>query len=234
MSNYMTKKIDGCLAIIDEGLQTMKTPYLSFSGGKDSTLLLWLVLKVAPDIKVVFMNPNDHLPDIYDFTYQLVDAWQLNFFELPHVKYDGLTYEEYLGLSNEKLERMAIKDPMNNYARSHGHDGNFWGIRADESKGRQWMIKKYGPLFFSKRDQLWRCSPIAHVSLQDLWDIIDAYNIPYCNLYDKNLIFSRNELRSTGWKSKKKLTQGGLVHLKKYYPEYFQKMRDYVNVTTYV
>lgn len=232
--SYLTRMIDKSLGIIEYGFSKMENPYLSFSGGKDSTVLLWLMMQVRPDIKVVFMNPNDHLPDIYEFTYRLVDEWKLNFYELPHNKYEGLTYEEYLELPKAKLEQLAIKDPMNKFAVENNHDGNFWGLRADESKGRTWMVKAYGPLFFSKRDSLWRCTPLAYISNQDIWDLIDMNEIPYCPMYDKNLIFRREEMRSTGWKSKKKLTQGGLTHLKKYYPEYYNKMRDYINVTQYV
>lgn len=232
--NYIEKKVEKCLDIVKNGFEKMSNPFLSFSGGKDSTLILWLVRKIQPDIKVIFMDTCDHVPDIYSYVTDICEKWQLNFYQFEHDKHKMCSYEEYLSLSMTKLEKMAIKDPMNSVAREFGYDGCFWGIRKDESRGRDWLIKKYGSLFFSKTDELWRCSPIAHISMQELWLIIDEYEIPYSPQYDNNLIFKREQIRSMRWKSKKTLTKGSMIHLKKYYPAYFNKMRELINVTEYV
>ena len=41
--------------------------YVSFSGGKDSTVLLHLARQVFPDIPAVFINTGLEYPEIYDF-----------------------------------------------------------------------------------------------------------------------------------------------------------------------
>ncbi len=41
--------------------------YVSFSGGKDSTVLLDLVRKIIPDVPVVFSNTGLEYPEIQNF-----------------------------------------------------------------------------------------------------------------------------------------------------------------------
>ncbi len=44
--------------------------YVSFSGGKDSTVLLDIVRKIYPDIEAVFVNTGLEYPEIVDFVKQ--------------------------------------------------------------------------------------------------------------------------------------------------------------------
>lgn len=41
--------------------------YVSFSGGKDSTVLLYLAREIYPDIKAVFVDTGLEFPEIRDF-----------------------------------------------------------------------------------------------------------------------------------------------------------------------
>lgn len=53
----LNQKIDHAVGAVEAFIsQTGKTPYVSFSGGKDSTVLLDIVRRfVNPDIKAVFL-----------------------------------------------------------------------------------------------------------------------------------------------------------------------------------
>lgn len=61
-------KIDHSLGTIDQFLNRLDNKaYVSFSGGKDSTVLLNLCRIIKPDIKAVFCNTGNEYPDIVKF-----------------------------------------------------------------------------------------------------------------------------------------------------------------------
>lgn len=63
------QKIDHSVGAIEAFISnTGKTPYVSFSGGKDSTVLVDLIRRfVSRDIKVVFCNTGNEYPEIVRF-----------------------------------------------------------------------------------------------------------------------------------------------------------------------
>lgn len=65
----LEQKIDHAVGTIEAFIaRTGKTPYVSFSGGKDSTVLLDLVRRfVSKDIKGVFDNTGNEFPEIVRF-----------------------------------------------------------------------------------------------------------------------------------------------------------------------
>lgn len=64
----LDQKIYHSLEVIDAFYQRLNGQvYISFSGGKDSTVLLWLARKLYPNIKAVFCNTGNEYPDIVYF-----------------------------------------------------------------------------------------------------------------------------------------------------------------------
>lgn len=65
----LNQKIDHAVGTVEAFIaKTGKTPYVSFSGGKDSTVLLDLVRRfVDKDIKAVFCNTGNEYPEIVRF-----------------------------------------------------------------------------------------------------------------------------------------------------------------------
>lgn len=64
----LDQKIYHSLEVIDTFYQRLDGQvFVSFSGGKDSTVLLWLARKIYPDIKAVFCNTGNEYPDIVRF-----------------------------------------------------------------------------------------------------------------------------------------------------------------------
>lgn len=70
----LDQKIDHALGTIDQFYQRLNGQvYISFSGGKDSTVLYWLARKIYPDIKAVFCNTGNEYPDIVKFVRGMKD-----------------------------------------------------------------------------------------------------------------------------------------------------------------
>lgn len=70
----LEQKIDHAVGTVEAFIaRTGKTPYVSFSGGKDSTVALDLVRRfVDPNIKAVFCNTGNEYPEIVQF----VKTWE--------------------------------------------------------------------------------------------------------------------------------------------------------------
>jgi 3'-phosphoadenosine 5'-phosphosulfate sulfotransferase (PAPS reductase)/FAD synthetase len=64
----LDQKIDHALFTIEKALAfSDNNAYVSFSGGKDSTILLYLARIIKLDIKAVFFNTTNEFPEIYKF-----------------------------------------------------------------------------------------------------------------------------------------------------------------------
>jgi 3'-phosphoadenosine 5'-phosphosulfate sulfotransferase (PAPS reductase)/FAD synthetase len=64
----LDQKIDHSLGVIDQFYQRLDGKcYVSFSGGKDSTIVLWLARRIYPNIKGCFCNTGNEYPDIVRF-----------------------------------------------------------------------------------------------------------------------------------------------------------------------
>lgn len=69
----LNQKIDHALGTIEAFVSRvggLDKVYLSFSGGKDSTVLLHLVRRIFPDILAVFCNTGNEYPEIIQFVNQ--------------------------------------------------------------------------------------------------------------------------------------------------------------------
>lgn len=64
----LSQKIDHSLGVIEQFYSRLNgNVYISFSGGKDSTVLYWLSRRIYPDIKAVFCNTGNEYPEIVKF-----------------------------------------------------------------------------------------------------------------------------------------------------------------------
>jgi len=67
--------------VIKEALDKHERPVIAWSGGKDSTVLLFLSLRQKPDIDVVWINTGVEYPECVKFIRKISSEWKLNFHE---------------------------------------------------------------------------------------------------------------------------------------------------------
>jgi len=241
--NFVERKINNFYRIIDKAMNKYKKHYISCSWGKDSILVVHLIISRYPDTTIIFMNSGYALSDIYKFRdYYLKEYRVKNYIELkcPHdyvelnLKY-GLPSIDRSISDHEKVKNIIKKDVIDEWAIKNNYDCCFWGIRADETAGRKKLLRKYGLLY--RTSEIAKCSPIGWWGNNDVWNIIDCLNIPYSKIYDKELkpFFTRDTIKNGGYLTTDKANKGRIIWLKKFYPTDYEKLfSKFIEVKKYV
>ena len=164
---YLVEKTDN---FIKESLSKVENPYLACSFGKDSAVMLHLVLKHKPDIKVIFAYAAE--TELMDNYSEVISDW---FILNPSINLEKLFCER------EPDGRTHSTEKMSNHMKGL-HDSYFVGLRAQESKGRRFTLTAHGT-FFKMQDGFTRICPIAFWSQRDIEAYCVAYDIPTLNKY---------------------------------------------------
>lgn len=227
------RKVQKSLSIIREAFRIEGVKWsASISFGKDSLVLLDLLHQVTDKIPVYFMDSEYKLPDVYE-TLEL--AQQRYRFDIHKTYFaDGRPIQEVWekfgipGINRtEAMQNKALKvlkkDPADRWAKEHGYNGIFWGIRKEESASRKWMIMSFGVTFENKQG-FYRCAPLADWKADDIWAYIVSRQLPYPKLYDYQKFQTRNWIRNTGWATTDGANEGRILWLREFYPDYYDRL----------
>lgn len=161
---------------IANALEVMKTPYVAFSSGKDSSVLLSLGRQQCPDLPAIYGDDEWRLPE----TDALLVA-------TPHLRRVALTvvHAEWFTANEEPPpEDTEWLDTTPRWAAHLGYDGVFLGLRAEESARRRMYLRRVGVLYFGKKRQMWHCNPLAWWTVDDVWAYLLSREVPYNAAYD--------------------------------------------------
>ncbi|AXY83213.1 phosphoadenosine phosphosulfate reductase [Bacillus phage v_B-Bak10] len=212
----LESKIRWGVELIKMSLSRSSNPVVSCSFGIDSVVTLYLVRQALvelgrdpSDVQVIWNNTLNEFQDVRVFAKQLVQDWNLNLIETkPKMslmkiidKYgsEGKVDTEYL--IGRKGDRRGTKplsekccgtlkhEPMRRAIKENNWDLVINGLRADESTQRLRAGLRDGDFFYSTSE--WKsfvCRPIMWMREKDIWDMVEKYDIPYNELYEKNLV----------------------------------------------
>ena len=140
----LDQKIDHSLGVIEQFYNHCNGKvYISFSGGKDSTVLFWLARKLYPDIRAVFCNTRNEYPDIVKFVHELKrqynveiivprktpkEIMEINGFPLVSKEASGNIYTIRVNPNSKKSKKLLGIDDL---------DGKY---RYDLAKKWRWLI----------------------------------------------------------------------------------------------
>lgn len=144
-------------------LDRIENPYVACSFGKDSAVMLHLVLKHRPEIPVRFIrwkNETEHI-DNYD---QIINQWNI-----PN-------------LQQITLSRASLSDSRKDRYQTESYDSYFIGLRKEESVARRITLKKHG-LFYTLKSGLTRISPLADWTTRDIAAYVVSNRLPTLNSY---------------------------------------------------
>lgn len=223
------------LNLISNFLDFAEKPYVSFSGGKDSTVLVHLVSRINKDVHVLTeandldLDPKGKKEYCYKF---IKDCGMKNYF--------------YLETEDSQLEE--VKKTGNNYwydtflekyTTIYKPDSFFMGIRAEENKNTRgkflWskgLIHQYADTPANRKK--WTagmvvCSPLGWWTGMDVFAYILKEKLLYNSVYDKDEYLKPHELRyGSMYLSGVSFSKYHRLWLKKYYPSEFERLQSVI------
>lgn len=226
-SGVFAKRVREAREIISRALAVSSHPYVAFSGGKDSTVMLHLVREQRPETVAVYSHDEYTLPETDEYLASVPGvsmfashvrhaAWFCAWDD-PSLLPDGVEWIE--------KERLT-QDATQLYVWTHGYDGSFVGLRAEENSRRRVAIKQRGTLY---RPASWRgvwvCLPLAWWTWRDIWAYIVQNGVPYNRAYDRmsEMGIPRREQRIGPFANARALPFGQLDILRRGWPDEFNR-----------
>lgn len=184
----LNKKIKKAKDVIIEASKKFKTKEIAvaWTGGKDSTVILHLIREIYKGkipFKIMFNDSTLEFPEVYEFVKKLHKDWKLDLIWQKHLPEDLSAYHKAMDENNREMAmevmRIAKINAINYAISQYKLEAFISGIRWDEHEARS------NEKFFSQRSTHLRVHPILQFTIDDIWEYIKKFNVPYVNLYDK-------------------------------------------------
>lgn len=226
--------------------------FVSWSGGKDSTVVVDLARQVDPNVPVVFFDSGLQFPETLRYLQDIAQAWRLHFTviaaepDLLSVMvalggFDHRSPDRRLGV---ELSELMITGPAAEAHRRHGR-GSLWGVRAQESAGRRMLYRRQLAAHTAARQGQSRADVratvggVVHridgtVTYGPIWDwqpsrvfeYLAGRGIPLNPLYDKlaKLGVPAQQIRVDSIIDASKLSNGHIAWLQLGWPDLFDRL----------
>lgn len=228
-SDNFRRKVEKSLNIINEFIAIGSKNYVSFSGGKDSSVMVRLVSIVDDTIRV--MSEKD------DFDFPNEKEFVVEFCERCNVELDIIEPENILKLSekvdftedihsqNTDFSKNAFYGLIKSYQLEGGYKGAFLGLRSEESKQRSWNAKVNRYIYYNLSWQQLICQPIVEWNGKDVFAYLFKNELPILDVYFKTaFVESPEQIRKSWVLPSAQSCRGQAVWLKKYYPQIYNKL----------
>lgn len=178
-------KVDRALEVVSRARRIGRIG-ISFSGGKDSTVLLHLVRRVDPEAPAAFFDSGAELQS----TYEIVRHYGV---ETIHPR---LTFQEMARYSGKwgyadpvdpgcpfNFGTVLMDEPGETFVVKHRLRVSAMGLRGEESAGR-WMNAAARGELYQGSDRTWYLCPLAYWTVDDVWAYISHHQLKYNAAYD--------------------------------------------------
>jgi 3'-phosphoadenosine 5'-phosphosulfate sulfotransferase (PAPS reductase)/FAD synthetase len=163
------QRIKKAKQIIHECYKTFSSPYVSYSGGKDSTVLTHMVLQEEPLANIWHWDYGEELmPRDYEKE-AIANLKQMGAKNITINKRKGNKYDTHSGY------KQFFQQIINNKEK-YGWDVGIVGVRQSESNRRKQLYKHD---YFNDC-----CYPIRQLTVEDVWAYILEHKLPYHSTYE--------------------------------------------------
>lgn len=213
MNLGLDEKIEKSKDVINEAFDKFEKIAIAFTGGKDSTLMLWMIREVykergAEVPELMFINEGHLFDEVVDFVGEITEKWGLRLNETKNEdvlkqveKVGDIVYVDRLNeVNREELVKLNFTEDsfpfepesyVGNHLMKTVAMNNFISGRGTEAvfTGIRWdeQEARKDETFFSPREapSHVRVNPILHFYERDVWDAIRRHDVPVCVLYEK-------------------------------------------------
>lgn len=194
------------LYVIQKALRVTDKPVISCSFGIDSVLVLHLIRRITPNIKVLFNNTGVEYGETIKLRNKLLKEWNIDLIEAkPETTYwafqneYGWNFErkgsrKNGGSNSEKCCQLLKHIPTKKALKEHDIDCTFTGLRGYESQSRNQSGKRDGVAYTSLDWGTLRVNPVLFFNNKMVWDYVKKHDVPYSEVYDKKLYDENDKL----------------------------------------
>jgi phosphoadenosine phosphosulfate reductase len=216
---------------ITRALVTASAWSVSFSGGKDSTVVLDLVRRIDPATPAIFVDSGVEFPETLAFIDQTPNVICVES-DIPLLEMYRMVGEWGYKGGDSSLHwpkgatgNSNVRHPLDRVRQERDLDGAFTGLRADESVARSWFSKVNRQPWQMKNGS-WRCEPIIDWPQEAVWAYIAGQKLPYNAVYDKyaELGLPRKQWRVSNYAGVTGNEFGRWLVLKRGWPELWRKL----------
>jgi 3'-phosphoadenosine 5'-phosphosulfate sulfotransferase (PAPS reductase)/FAD synthetase len=230
------KKVKQSINFIKKALKMDKKWAVSWSGGKDSTVLSHLVKSIESKVEIISQIDDCDWPEKRSYIERVSkkEGWNVHI-AVPEFSVHERIFEEDLvsvdicDLSHNITKYGFIK-PLQDMQSKLNIEGIFLGLRESESKVRKMNFKKRGMLY-NHSDGIYRCLPLQHWKAIDCFAYLVSNDIEINPCYFYNRFLSPEEIRlcwavptfSTSGNGKVDITE---EHFRYYNPKQYELLKE--------
>jgi 3'-phosphoadenosine 5'-phosphosulfate sulfotransferase (PAPS reductase)/FAD synthetase len=232
------KKLDYSCNLITKVIKKSKTPYIAWSGGKDSTALMYLITQYLgyKDILVFCQKDDLDFPNEIDYINRLSKKYDLNLKLYTPLE----SVFDYIINNNIDVISKDIHDKSNiitkkfflslikKFIKIYNPDTVFMGLRIEESGNRRMNYVVNGDSYYCKYDKMGHCNPLSMWTTDDIFSFLIINNVEIFELYNTAItIKDADNIRKSWWLPTNYLIGDGQVRfIKENYPNLFNKLKE--------
>ena len=171
---------DGVLESLVDRFHPRLTVACSFQ--KEASVILDLLLRIAPDARVFTLDTHVLFPETYDTWKRVEDRYgiEVQVFQGPSIPRQAALHGDRLW-ERDPDACCAIRKVGPLDRALEGMDAWISGLRRDQSPSRAGTPK----LAWDAKHGLWKANPLADWSEADVWRHIVEHDVPYNPLHDR-------------------------------------------------
>jgi phosphoadenosine phosphosulfate reductase len=222
--------VQDTIGFISDVLSKHSKPYVAYSTGKDSLVMLDLCKKINPSIDIMFHDSRIELPESYELIEKAEKYYnkKINIVGTP---------KDILEIYKDKKAFFGMGDhdyawtpcmlkPIMEWSKKTKKDVAFIGLRKQESAKRRMMLGRHGNYFYAKTRGIHQCFPLAAWTVNDVFAYIFSNELDHLlhPAYYKDQFRKAERIRVSWYCDPTAGANGYFVWLKYYYPELFRKL----------